>query len=117
MPTSEVNKKQIRFIVDIVDHCNLNCKGCGHFSPLASKSFLDLETFENDLRRLNELLDGEIYCFEIMGGEALLHPQLEKFIEITAKYSEFSYKLYLKFLCDRLGVGGAAYLGGDRLLA
>ena len=31
--------------------------------------------------------------------------------------SEFSYKLYLKFLCDRLGVGGAAYLGGDRLLA
>ena len=48
----EVNKKQIRFIVDIVDHCNLNCKGCGHFSPLASKSFLDLETFENDLRRL-----------------------------------------------------------------
>lgn len=49
----EVNKKQIRFIVDIVVHCNLNCKGCGHFSPLASESFLDLETFENDLRRLN----------------------------------------------------------------
>ena len=80
----EVNKKQIRFIVDIVDHCNLNCKGCGHFSPLASKSFLDLETFENDLRRLNELLNGEIYCFELMGGEALLHPQLEKFIEIES---------------------------------
>ena len=40
---------------------------------------------------------------------------------VSAKYtsnsSEFSYKLYLKFLCDRLGVGGAAYLGGDRLLA
>lgn len=35
----------------------------------------------------------------------------------SAKKSEFSYKLYLKFLCDRLGVGGAAYLGGDRLLA
>ena len=33
------------------------------------------------------------------------------------KISEFSYKLYLKFLCDRLGVGGAAYLGGGRLLA
>ena len=35
----------------------------------------------------------------------------------NARISEFSYKLYLKFLCDRLGVGGAAYLGGDRLLA
>lgn len=36
---------------------------------------------------------------------------------MVAGSSEFSYKLYLKFLCDRLGVGGAAYLGGDRLLA
>ena len=36
---------------------------------------------------------------------------------LKPKDSEFSYKLYLKFLCDRLGVGGAAYLGGDRLLA
>lgn len=58
----KVDKNQIRFIVDIVDHCNLNCKGCGHFSPLAPKSFLDIETFENDLRRLNELLNGNIYC-------------------------------------------------------
>ena len=82
----KVDKNQIRFIVDIVDHCNLNCKGCGHFSPLAPKSFLDIETFENDLRRLNELLNGNIYCFELMGGEALLHPQLEDFIEITAQY-------------------------------
>lgn len=63
-----VSKDKIRFIVDIVDHCNLNCKGCGHFSPLAPKSFLDIGTFETDLRRLNELLNGEIYCLEIMGG-------------------------------------------------
>ena len=56
-----VSKDKIRFIVDIVDHCNLNCKGCGHFSPLAPKSFLDIETFETDLRRLNVLLNGEIF--------------------------------------------------------
>ncbi len=82
----KVNKDKIRFIVDIVDHCNLNCIGCGHFSPLAPKSFLDTKTFENDLSRLNELLHGEIHCFELMGGEALLHPHLEEFIKITAKY-------------------------------
>lgn len=81
-----VLKDKIRFIVDIVDHCNLNCKCCGHFSPLASKSFLDKNIFENDLHRLNELLSGRIHCFEIMGGEALLHPQLDDFIKITAKY-------------------------------
>lgn len=79
-------KDKIRFIVDIVDHCNLNCKCCGHFSPLASKSFLNIKTFENDLRRLNELLSGRIHCLELMGGEALLHPQLDEFIKITAKY-------------------------------
>ena len=44
------------------------------------------QTFENELRRLNELVNGNIYCFELMGGEALLHPQLEDFIEITAQY-------------------------------
>ena len=50
-----VDKNQIRFIVDIVDHCNLNCKGCGHFSPLASESFLDIETFENDFMSDEEI--------------------------------------------------------------
>ena len=50
-----VEKEKIRFIVDIVDHCNLNCKCCGHFSPLAPKGFLDINTFERDLKRLHEL--------------------------------------------------------------
>lgn len=81
-----VTKDKIRFIVDIVDHCNLNCKSCGHFSPLAPMSFLDIKSFEKDLFRLNELLNGKIHCLELMGGEALLHPQLEDFIKITAKY-------------------------------
>lgn len=82
----EVDKNKIRFIVDIVDHCNLNCKSCGHFSPLAPHSFLDIETLESDLKRLSELLRGNIHCFELMGGEVLLHPQLYDFINITAKY-------------------------------
>ena len=71
-----VEKEKIRFIVDIVDHCNLNCKCCGHFSPLAPKGFLDINTFERDLKRLHELLYGHIHCFELMGGESLLHPRL-----------------------------------------
>lgn len=82
----KVDKDKIRFIVDIVDHCNLDCKCCGHFSPLAPKAFLDIETFENDLKRLHSLLNGKIYCFELMGGEALLHPHLEEFIKITNQY-------------------------------
>ena len=32
----------------IVDHCNLNCAGCSHFSPLAEHWFVDPEAFERD---------------------------------------------------------------------
>ena len=81
-----IEKDKIRFIVDIVDHCNLNCKCCGHFSPLASKGFLDINTFERDLKRLHELLQGHIHCFELMGGESLLHPRLYDIVRLTAKY-------------------------------
>ena len=70
-----VEKEKIRFIVDIVDHCNLNCKCCGHFSPLAPKGFLDINTFERDLKRLHELLHGHIHCFELNWVvNRLLHP-------------------------------------------
>jgi hypothetical protein len=34
----------------IVDHCNLNCIGCSHFSPLAEKWFEDFETFKLDFK-------------------------------------------------------------------
>ena len=27
--------------VHLAEHCNLNCKGCSHFSPLAEKEFIE----------------------------------------------------------------------------
>ena len=30
------------FNVDVVAHCNLNCKYCDHFAPLAEEEFVDL---------------------------------------------------------------------------
>ncbi len=36
----------------IVDHCNLKCRGCTHFAPLADPYFKSIEEFENDLKRL-----------------------------------------------------------------
>lgn len=54
--------------------------------PIGSNVVSRYNLFEKDLFRLNELLNGKIHCLELMGGEALLHPQLEDFIKITAKY-------------------------------
>ena len=69
----------------IVDHCNLNCKGCFHFAPLAPQSFLSLSEFENDLTKLCELTNGEIDTFNILGGEPLLHPQCTEFLETARR--------------------------------
>ena len=66
----------------LTDHCNLNCKGCGHFSPLASPHYADFQQYEEDLRRLRQLFRN-IRRIRLMGGEPLLRPEvLRKGMEI-----------------------------------
>ena len=67
------------------DNCNLNCAGCDHFCPLVEdKKLTDLEQFTKDIKELSKKLD--INIIRIMGGEPLLHPQINEFIKITRKY-------------------------------
>ena len=63
----------------VTDHCNLNCKGCEHYSSISEPVFADLGETVRDLERLAELFDGieQIY---LLGGEPLLHPQIEEFV-------------------------------------
>ena len=69
---------------------------------IAQKAYFDVPCLIDDNPEVNEL-----------EGVSVVHSA----DGLSPIISEFSYKLYLKFLCDRLGVGGAAYLGGGRLLA
>jgi hypothetical protein len=69
----------------LVDHCNLNCKGCYHFSPLSKKNFIVFNTFKKDFQRLRTLFD-DIKMIRLMGGEPLLHPDLQQFLE-CARYN------------------------------
>lgn len=73
----------LRFNVDIVDHCNLNCKCCGHFSPLAKEYYMPIESFAKDCARLHQLTGGIIERMEFLGGEPLLHPDLLELIKIA----------------------------------
>jgi hypothetical protein len=64
----------------LVEHCNLSCKGCGHFSPLAAPAFADPLSFRRDLTQLSKLF-ANLHSIFLMGGEPLLHPTPELFIE------------------------------------
>lgn len=76
----------LRYVeVHLVDHCNLNCRGCSHFSPIAKEWFADVSQYEKDMRRLTELF-GNINMVRLMGGEPLLHPQIESFITLTRRH-------------------------------
>ncbi len=67
----------------VTDNCNLNCKGCAHFSNIVSrKKNTDFHSWEKDMLRLKELVDN-IYTIRIMGGEPFLNPELGKFVAKT----------------------------------
>ena len=68
----------------LADHCNLNCKGCGHFSPIADETFASLTNYRLDLLRLKEFFSN-VKKIVLMGGEPLLNPQIEEFIDLTRK--------------------------------
>lgn len=62
----------------VADHCNLNCRGCGHFSPLYRHGIADPATFDRDMTRLAGLLDN-IDAIHLLGGEPLLNPRVLEF--------------------------------------
>ena len=71
--------------VHVTEHCNLNCKGCNHFSCLAEEEYLNPNQFEKDIKRLSEL-SKKYYDIKILGGEPLLHPQITEFFRIARNY-------------------------------
>lgn len=57
------------------DACNLNCKGCTHFSPVASDDRADLPQIEANLKHLASVLrQDDIPEWYLIGGEPLILP-------------------------------------------
>jgi len=74
------------FEISAVEHCNLNCAMCSHFSPIAPKEFISLEQLAQDLKALYRLVGDNIDGLKVLGGEPLLHPQIAEVIYICKKY-------------------------------
>lgn len=75
-------QEKLQINIAIVRHCNLGCKGCDHFSPVAEERYMPIENYERDLRRLSELLTDNIEFISLLGGEPLLNPDIISFMSI-----------------------------------
>lgn len=71
--------------IQVVEHCNLNCASCTHFSPLAEPRYMVLEDFYKQLVKSNRIFKGHCKSLKIMGGEPLLHPTLAQFLFLARK--------------------------------
>jgi organic radical activating enzyme len=63
----------------LVDHCNLRCAHCSHFSPYMKPWSPELVDFKRDIRALAEVM--QVGRFRFLGGEPLLNRQLPDFID------------------------------------
>ncbi|MDE7204839.1 MAG: radical SAM protein [Lachnospiraceae bacterium] len=84
----EIESKKIqmrRLETNVVDFCNLNCKGCSHFSNIFGKGdAIGYESFEEDIRFLSKKVF--IAHFDLLGGEAFLADNLGLYIGCLRKY-------------------------------
>ena len=84
--TPKIPMEKIKFEVHLTDHCNLNCKGCGHFSPLIKEGFAEVESFKKDIIRLSSVFNKQAEHIFLMGGEPLLHPNVSEFLKISREF-------------------------------
>lgn len=68
-----------RLEMHAANHCNLNCKGCSHFSPLFDDILPDYAQCMSDIKRLKGLIEGAL-DFNLLGGEPLLNPNLSDYV-------------------------------------
>ena len=79
--------KPLHIEFNLTDYCNLNCKGCSHYSPVAEKEFLTLEELEISMKAISGIKNVDlIKDVYLIGGETLLYPQLTQAMRMARKY-------------------------------
>lgn len=92
--------KGVTVEMHIVDHCNMNCNCCNHFSPLAEPWFISIEDFTLQIKELKENVSS-VKSFILLGGEPTLHPHLLDLCKILR--NEFP-NIYIHILSNGLSV-------------
>ena len=74
----QMKREPLRLEFVVTDTCNLNCKGCTHYSPLAPREFEPIGRLESTIRQLAQKCGRAVESAYLIGGETLLYPDLEK---------------------------------------
>lgn len=68
----------------VADHCNLNCRGCSHFSSLYhADDVIHFDAYCRDVKQLCQKVN--IFQFNILGGEALLNEKIVDYFSFTRR--------------------------------
>jgi MoaA/NifB/PqqE/SkfB family radical SAM enzyme len=78
-------QKQLIITIPVMRRCNLNCKMCSVYSPVANDDGLDVKQLTSDLARLSQLF-GETISINLSGGEPLLHGELITIMKMARNY-------------------------------
>lgn len=74
----------------IADHCNLNCNGCSHFSPLVpGEKYPTINEIEHEFLQIKKIVE-HIEWIRILGGEPFLNRDWKKYVELTRKLWPYS---------------------------
>lgn len=69
--------------VHVVDHCNLNCRCCSHYSPVSEPWFLTPEDLSKNLSLLSPKGAALFKDIRLLGGEPLMNPELISIMKIV----------------------------------
>lgn len=70
---------------NVVDFCNMNCRGCSHFSNLFHKGdLIPYEVFEKDIIQLSDKVF--VQQFNLLGGEVFYCENLAEYIKCLRKH-------------------------------
>lgn len=72
---------------NLTDYCNLNCKGCSHYSPIAPAEYQGLAELQRSMRCISQAKNADIIeGIYLIGGETLLYPDLIEAMKLGRKY-------------------------------
>lgn len=84
-----------RVAITLTFRCTLKCKLCGADAPKYEKpKHFTYEQITTMISRFMDLID-YVEEFELSGGEALMHEDLDKIIEFSMQYKDKFDKLYI----------------------